>query len=74
MYSANRPLFLLSWISNRVALPSPARSKWLDNLVSQVILKTARPPYYTRLEPLEDVRFEPDMIQTGSRFMPILSG
>src|SRR5258708_468172 len=38
VYSANRPLFLLSWISNRVALPSPARSKWLDNLVSQVII------------------------------------
>ena len=61
VYSANRPLFLLSWISNRVALPSLARSKWLDNLVSQVILKTARPPYYTRLESLEDVRFEPDI-------------
>src|SRR5713101_2735910 len=61
VYSANRPLFLLSWISNRVALPSLARSKWLDNLASLVILKTARSSQYTRLESLENVRFEPDI-------------
>jgi hypothetical protein len=61
VYSANRPLFLLSWLGNRIALPSPARAKWLDNLVSQVILKAARPTYCTRLESLEDVRFEPEI-------------
>src|SRR5216683_1566896 len=61
VYAANRPLFLLSWISNRIALPSPVRAKWLDNLVSQVMLKAARPPYCTRLESLEDVRFEPEI-------------
>jgi hypothetical protein len=59
VYSANRPLFLLSWITNRIALPAPLRAKWLDNLVSQMLLKAARPAYCSRLESLEDVRFEP---------------
>jgi hypothetical protein len=61
VYSANRPLFLLSWLSNRIALPPPLRAKWLDNLVSQVLLKAVRPTYCTRLESLEDVRFEPEI-------------
>jgi hypothetical protein len=59
--SANQPLFLLSWISNKVPLPSPLRSWRLDDLLSQVFLKAAKAPRYTRLASFEDVRFEPEI-------------
>jgi hypothetical protein len=61
VYSANRPLLLLSWTANRIALPSLLRAKWLDNLVSRVLLQAARPAYSTQLESLEDVRFKPEI-------------
>src|SRR5260370_24633756 len=61
VYSANRPVFLLSWISNRIALPRPLRSFRLDDLLSRVVLRVARAPRYTRLVSFEDVRFEPEI-------------
>jgi len=59
--SANKPLFLLSWISNRLVLPLPLRAKWLDGLLSRVLLRAVRPTYCTRLDSLENVRFEPEV-------------
>jgi hypothetical protein len=61
VYSANCPLFLLSWISNKIALPRPLRSSILDGLLSKAFLKRTTTPRYTRLESLENVRFEPEI-------------
>jgi hypothetical protein len=60
VYCANRPLFLLSWISNKIALPGPLRSSRGDDLLSRVFLKVAKAPRYTRLASFENLRFEPE--------------
>jgi hypothetical protein len=59
--SGNQPLFLLSWVSNKVALPSPLRAPWLDNVLSRVLPQIAPTERYTTLESLEDVQFEPEI-------------
>jgi hypothetical protein len=59
--SANLPLFFLSWLSNKLALPSSLRVPWLDELVSHALVKAIGVIRYTRLESLEDVQFEPEI-------------
>jgi hypothetical protein len=61
VYSANRPLFLLSSLSNKIALPRPLRSSRLDDLVSRVLLKTSKAPPHTRVASFKDLRFEPEI-------------
>ena len=49
-------------------------SKWLDNLVSQVILKAARLPTIRDWSLWRMFGSSPTLIRVGSRFMPIPSG
>jgi GNAT acetyltransferase-like protein len=59
--SANQPLFLLSWVSNKVALPPRLRAPWLDDILSGVLPQAAPAERYTRLESLDGVQFEPEI-------------
>jgi hypothetical protein len=56
---ANRPLFALSWMSNKVQLPSSLTSHRLDALLSRVSLKVRRNRNYTQLQSFDAVKFEP---------------